>query len=274
MKKRPALILLLSVIALFNGGCGQEEQNSSTSPSPAPVVGKTPAVPVPVPPSSQAAVPLVTSPTEPINIKLYGLIPSTNIKQRQQEIIAGRANPFSLISIQPQVTPVAATVIVLKKPITNKNNIKKTNSKSGDASGNKIAYIKKLGRSSQTPGQMMTPIPIPLPNPSDAKAVEILGVLQIGNQPFAIVQAPGESVPRYVGTGASLVNGQVQVKSINSNAESPTVTLEQYGQQVIRAVGQAPEKPSEKTPETPPTESQTSYLPKESGYLSRLSLNP
>ncbi len=272
MKKRPALIFLLSVIALFNGGCVQEEQKIATSPSPAPVVGKTPAVPVPIPPSPQAAVPLVTSPTEPINIKLYGLIPSTNIKQRQQEIIAGRKNPFSLISIQPQVTPVAATVIVLKKPITNRNNIKKTNSKTGDASGNRIAYIKKLGRSSQTPGQMMPPIP--LPNPSDAKAVEILGVLQIGNQPFAIVQAPGESVPRYVGTGASLVNGQVQVKSINSSAESPTVTLEQYGQQVIRAVGQAPEKPAEKMPETPPTESQTSYLPKESGDLSRLSLNP
>jgi hypothetical protein len=82
---------------------------------------------------------------------------------------------------------------------------------------------------------------VPAPIPVDAQAVEVSGVLKIGNRPFAIVKAPGEPVARYVTTGASLSNGRVRVTAIDISSDNPGITVEQYGVLVSRAVGQAPE---------------------------------
>ena len=321
MKKRPALLLLLGTLILFGGGCGSGGDETATNPSPAPVPAQTPAVPAPSAPPAAAPIPEASS--APLDFASFCLIPSTNAKQRQQEITAGRTNPFSLIPIQAKLpAPIPAQVSASKdgmaknasKLVSNNSNSSKqsgsrliaknssgipapkppviTASKSRVAACNalKASSSGKLSKSSQSKSDVlacdrldssdpMLSLPVPLPNPSEAKAVAILGVLQIGNKPFAIVQAPGESVPRYITAGGSLVNGEVMVKSINSFSDNPTVTLVQYNQEVVREVGEPTVQPAGAKPEAEPpsVENQTSYLSRlsrESGELERLSLNP
>jgi hypothetical protein len=73
-----------------------------------------------------------------------------------------------------------------------------------------------------------------------ARAVKVMGVIQIGNTAHAIVQAPNEPTSRYVRVGQRLSNGEVLVKRIEMNrgAEEPVVVLEQFGIEVPIAVGQ------------------------------------
>ena len=306
MKKRPALLLLLGTLILLGGGCGSGEEGTATNPSPAPVPGQTPAVPAPSAPQVTAPTPEVNS--APVNFASFGLIPSTSVKQRQQEITAGRTNPFSLIPIQAKIpapiplqTDSAKGGVTKNTSVSNASNNSKVSksplvTKKSSAilvSKSRLSACKalkasssgKLSKSSQSKSDLlacdrldssdpMLSLPVPLPNPSEAKAVAVLGVLQIGNKPFAIVQAPGESVPRYITAGGSLVNGEVMVKSINSFTDNPTVTLVQYNQEVVRAVGEPSEQPAGTKPEALPEKNQTSYLPRESGELERLSFNP
>lgn len=294
MKKRPALLVLLGALTLLGGGCGSGEQETATSPSPTPVPGQTPAVPPPSAPQAAAPTPQVNS--APVNFAAFGLIPSTSVKERQQAIAAGRTNPFSLIPIQakipapiPSQTPSAKGGVAkngsgsnvskvalnnskaVKSPVATKSSsaVTVSNSRVVACKALKASSSGKLSKSSQLKSDSlacdrldssdpMLSLPVPLPNPSEAKAVAVLGVLQIGNKPFAIVQAPGESVPRYITAGGSLVNGEVIVKSINSFTDNPTVTLMQYNQEVVRAVGEPSEQPAGANPETLPKENQTS----------------
>jgi hypothetical protein len=65
-----------------------------------------------------------------------------------------------------------------------------------------------------------------------------LGVVQIGDVPYAIVSAPNESSSRYVRVGQRLSNGQIVVKRIEMNRPEPVVVFEQFGVEVITAVGE------------------------------------
>ncbi|MDB9517596.1 hypothetical protein PN466_11620 [Roseofilum reptotaenium CS-1145] len=78
------------------------------------------------------------------------------------------------------------------------------------------------------------------PPPNTARAVEVSAVVQVGQVVKAIVKSPGEET-RYVGVGEYIGGGSVYVKNIDvySPAE-PVVVLEEYGQEVTRAVGAAP----------------------------------
>lgn len=81
--------------------------------------------------------------------------------------------------------------------------------------------------------------PSDLPQPEIAQAVEIQGVVKIGNQTLVILKAPNEQTSRYVRPGQLIANGQVLVKSVNLNqTPTPTVVLEELGveEQVIKAV--------------------------------------
>lgn len=80
-------------------------------------------------------------------------------------------------------------------------------------------------------------VPVPRPDPTLAKAVQVTGVVQIGNQAFAIVNAPNEPTSRYVQEGQRLSGGQVLVRRIDFNRAEPVVILEQSGVEVVRAVG-------------------------------------
>lgn len=79
-----------------------------------------------------------------------------------------------------------------------------------------------------------------LPEPTQARGIEVSGVVEVGNTPVAIVKVPNEPA-RYVREGQRLANGQVLVKRIEMNrGPTPVVILEQYGVEVARGVGEAP----------------------------------
>jgi hypothetical protein len=72
--------------------------------------------------------------------------------------------------------------------------------------------------------------------------------VQIGDQVFAIVDAPNEPSSRYVQAGQRLAGGQVLVRKIDANRAEPVVILEQNGVEVSRAVGES--APATKPPAT------------------------
>lgn len=99
----------------------------------------------------------------------------------------------------------------------------------------------------------------PPPQPKFAQAVLVSGVVQVGNQPQAIIKVPSEPTSRYVQAGQRLASG-VLVKRIEMNEGSePVVILEQYGIEVARMVGEVPTNASQ--PATASTENSVSALP-------------
>lgn len=79
-----------------------------------------------------------------------------------------------------------------------------------------------------------------LPEPTQARGIEVSGVVEVGGTSVAIVKVPNEPA-RYVREGQRIANGQVLVKRIEMNrGPSPVVILEQYGVEVARGVGEAP----------------------------------
>lgn len=79
-----------------------------------------------------------------------------------------------------------------------------------------------------------------LPEPTQARGIEVSGVVEVGGTSVAIVKVPNEPA-RYVREGQRIANGQVLVKRIEMNrGPTPVVILEQYGVEVARGVGEAP----------------------------------
>lgn len=80
--------------------------------------------------------------------------------------------------------------------------------------------------------------PAPPPSPTDALALRVTGVVQVGSDFKIIVQIPGENTERYVSVGERIANGQVLVKRVELNKVlDPVVVFEQYGQEVAKNVG-------------------------------------
>lgn len=99
-----------------------------------------------------------------------------------------------------------------------------------------------------------------LPEPTQARGVDVTGVVEIGGTPMAIIKVPGEPA-RYVREGQRIANGQVLIKRIEMNqGPTPVVILEQYGVEVAKAVG---DKASPSTPGAPgqPPPPPTASLP-------------
>ena len=79
------------------------------------------------------------------------------------------------------------------------------------------------------------------PAPSEAEAVLVTGVVQVGNDYKIVVEVPGERTARYVSVGDRLGNGDVLVKRVElDELMDPIVVFEQYGQEVLKPVGEAP----------------------------------
>ncbi len=71
-----------------------------------------------------------------------------------------------------------------------------------------------------------------------AKAVEVNGVIQVGEKLSAIVKTSADKTSRYVSAGEYISNGAVLVKRIEVGVnKEPLVTLEQNGVEVIKQVG-------------------------------------
>lgn len=153
----------------------------------------------------------------------------------------------------------------------------RVNSNSHSPTANSRQIPKQVAKK-PTSGGTMTPIPVipkvmpgvipqpdlasvlpPPPQPTLAQAVLVSGVVQVGNQPQAIIKVPTEPTSRYVQAGQRLASG-VLIKRIEMNEGSePIVILEQYGIEVARMVGEAPLGAIE--PTTASTSNPVSTLP-------------
>jgi hypothetical protein len=198
---------------------------------------------------------IATTPTSPAGTLPPDLIPSNDANQRVRAIQRNRPDPFALIPTiarveipeQPNTPariapaapgafnpPVPPGAVSFNPPRTN-------------APFNPTQPGASSNLNPQAPGQL-APIPNlvptipaspPPPQPTTARAVQVSGIVQIGNVPYAIVKAPNEPTSRYVRVGQSLSDGEVLVKRIvTSQGAEPFVVLEQFGIEVVRSVGE------------------------------------
>lgn len=171
------------------------------TPSTTPVVpGTEPVTPTPV-----FTAPVVAQTTP-------GFLEPTNKAQRQEELStrlsSTERDPFATIpgSVPPPPAPPApAFVPRVPSPTTLTPQIKLT--------------------------------PVEPPSTVEASAVLVSGILDIGGNRYAIINAPGEPTSRSVALGQTFVNGKVLFKQIKNVSGTTFVILEQNGVEVIRPVG-------------------------------------
>jgi hypothetical protein len=89
-----------------------------------------------------------------------------------------------------------------------------------------------------------TPQAPPPPTADTAEAIEVSGVMQIGDEVQIILRTPGSANSQYVRIGQNIAGGRVVVRRVENLATgSPLVILEENGIEVARAVGDAPVTP-------------------------------
>lgn len=221
---------------------------------------ESPVVVSPVPtesPSPQPDSPTFNQPTvqqQPRGILPPDLISSTDPNQRVQQIDGDRNDPFALLPTTPSVqlaegaTPAPTTAAPGAAPTAPTGTSPQTRQTAqaprpratGGAGGRGASPAPN--RANRTPAKPAPKSPIaanpPRPQPVLARAVQVTGVVQVGDQVYAIVNAPNEPTSRYVQEGQRLAGGQVLVRRIEMNRAEPVVILEQNGVEVVRAVGE------------------------------------
>ncbi|NJO41250.1 MAG: hypothetical protein HC769_36135 [Cyanobacteria bacterium CRU_2_1] len=227
-----ALALSASGCDVFDGG-----DDTATPPeSPSPVVispSVAPASPSPSPGANGTQTPTVTLPRD------LDLIRSTDPDQRVQSVQSNRSDPFALIPTTPTVEFPPSPSPVAQAPAPGSDI-----PGGGVAPGSDVPNQPPGGLApipNLVPSAPSSPVAIlpPPPQPNLARAVAVLGVVQIGDTVYAIVDAPNEPSSRYVREGQRLSNGQVLVRRIEMNAGAePVVVFEQYGIEVVTAVGE------------------------------------
>lgn len=225
-------LVALSLLTFLVGGCqlfgGGEPDVTEPTEATTPATTETAtASPTPAPSESPEAFsePTVSGnpPPPPTSIP-SDLIASTSSNSRVQQIQGKGSDPFAPLSVVPVVTippapPSSPVAVVPSSPSATAPNVP--------------------GRPGATASPSATPTPVPPPPPrtTEAKAVAVTGVVNVGSQVFAIVQAPNEPTSRYVQAGQSLSNGQVLVKRIDVNSAEPVVVLVQNGVEIVKTVG-------------------------------------
>ena len=86
---------------------------------------------------------------------------------------------------------------------------------------------------------LVRPSPIaalpPVPQPVVAPSISVSGVVQLGNEPYAILRS-GSEPERYVKVGDRIAGGSVRVKRIETLAFEPKVVLEENGIEVSKTI--------------------------------------
>ncbi|MGC1310185.1 MAG: hypothetical protein WA885_23395 [Phormidesmis sp.] len=179
------------------------------------------------------------------------LIRSTDSAARTRQVERNRIDPFASLPIPPApevvVSPVAAA--------GNGGGVASGGASGGTSrgsvagSGANAATAASTAAAKPTPPPkrvepVSTPLVLPspiatlptIPQPVIAPTVSISGVIQLGNEPYAIVRS-GSEPERYVKVGDRIAGGSVRVKRIETLAFEPRVILEENGIEVSRPVG-------------------------------------
>ena len=215
-------------------------------------------VPIPEavdPGTEEFAEPLVPVAPQLSSIARADLIQSTDPNERIQQINDGRTDPFAVVPIPPAPQVVAPPPPVPAGPPAPTAGPPQPGAPgTPGAPGSPVATAPGTpgapgattpggpGVTPGAPGQLppppaLAPLP-PLPQPAQAEAVQVSGVMTIGNQNFAVVQTPTGS--QYVRAGQRIANGQVLVKRIDMRGSDPMVVFEENGIEVSRPVGAPP----------------------------------
>lgn len=282
-RRGPSTIAFVGMLALTMAGCGSgsEESNTSTPSAPQVVNTQPGAKPFDKPP-------MVAQNSNKSSISLApSLIQPTNSNQRAKQVQKGRQDPFAGLFVQaapsvstsatPQTTvPPLPSLPPVRSPQTkpvrtakaggvgnpgSQPNSSRTNRPPrvviGPTAANPLPRVVPGSSEANAlppiaPDSSSEPVLAPPPQDPDlARSVAVMGVVQVGSEPLAIVKVPNEATSRYVRVGQRLSNGQVLVKRIEINDGSePVVILEQYGIEVAKEVG---EKPANSTQATAPT---------------------
>ena len=150
---------------------------------------------------------------------------------------SGRIDPPSLPEIPPAQAPALPDPADRKSPLRWDNPNQRPPGNPGS----------QQGRPGSKPGQQEAPLPPPPPSTDIAQAIEISGVVQVGNQIQIIVKVPTEATSRYVKVGQRVANGQVLIKRVEfKRGDDPSVILEQNGVEVTKVVGEKPPQPEKK----------------------------
>lgn len=266
--RRISLIALLSIFALVGASCGggggdetvEDVQPTDTAPA------TTENVPTPDTAGTegetlaQADGEEIIPPPPPPGSVPPELIESTDPNQRVQQIQANRTDPFGGVSV--------GRADVSRVPVEGDDDTTTTRrlppapgGRTAAAPGTGVDGRDQLDRDRLAPipnlvgpngnggngGQVqpVPPAPPPPPQPTLARAVRVMGVVQVGNMPYAIVQAPNEPTSRYVRPGQRLSNGEILVRRIEMNGPEPIVVLEQVGVEVRLAAGSGGPPPSD-----------------------------
>ncbi len=158
-----------------------------------------------------------------IATRVVGLVPATNPEMRVKGNVRGRQDPFSVITVTPQL-------IQDEEAVDDKNkNTRNTT----------LRKFNNTNRTVVTDSQDSSPTF----EPTLAQNVVISGLIEVDGRPKLIVEAPEESSSRYVEVGQYLSNGQILVKRIEMHHfPTPLVILEQSGIEIAKAIGEKTEE--------------------------------
>lgn len=232
------MIGLVSSMALVVG-CGSTPEVSESPTESVPVpVEETVTVPAqqpvatqpPAAPSVPGAVPdlslPVPAPIEPLPVP--ALTPPTTVYERLPQVNPGRRDPFATIATTPQSISVAVPA-----PATSAASLPAPT----PFDPNAPLPLIPVNPAAPVPPVGAAPAPLPAPS-SPVNELVVSGVVQIGSDLSAIVQAPGESTSRYVRVGDRLANGRIVVRRIEMQGDQdPRVIFVQDGIEIVRTVG-------------------------------------
>ena len=237
---RRSITALVGMLALTITGCGSGEAQSTsntanvqppvkpTTPDPQAAKPETPEKPTLVAQNPQNNLEKTEKKENTVS-SAAGLIQSTNVNQRTQQVQQGRPDPFAGLFAIPK--PIPKPVVVAKPKPTPRL---------------PQPPVVRAPQPVIKPALPTPPAPVEPPEPDLAKGVSVLGVIEIANQYQAIVKVPNEATSRYVSEGQRLSDGEVLVKRIEmSSGSEPIVILEQNGIEVTRAVGQEHAQPDQ-----------------------------
>ncbi len=192
---------IIAIAAAALGACTVgEDTTTTTTPAPVPSAAPTPAAA----PAAEFKTPLVAGTTK------TSLVQPSNKGELQQKLNKG----VSSSDTRDPFKAIAATLpsVVLPKPQVQPR------------------------VTARAPITVRKPAYVP-PDPTEAKAVLVRGIVDIGGEQYAILTVPGEPTSIYVKPGQFVAANKVLVKRIETFG-TPRVILQQLGIEVARAVGQ------------------------------------
>jgi hypothetical protein len=230
---RVPLYLTLAFVPLAITGCG-ESKNLSVSPSP------QAAASAPFP--SPSVPPTLNSPSK------LALTRPTNPDDRLRVIKSGRPDPFGSVAPEGRLASANAGFFggngsSYSRQSAEANRYERflrgmRNSGGSGSGSSRDLSGGQSGSSSTTTPDVSLPA---LPKAPEPAGVKVSGVLVVGGEPRAIVQAPDEPTSRTVGIGDSLSGGKLVVKNIDtSNRAEPMVVFQQGSIEFSVAVGREP----------------------------------